>query len=110
MRAAVRSIVLEPDPATLSGDPAEFCLLARISVGPADADGAEMFDVTVCTPGWLAASCWRAGGSYNARHHLVTTFNDFDQRALQVWISARVQEAEADTWPEIAERLARAGH
>jgi hypothetical protein len=30
-------------------------------------------------------------------------------RALRVWLAARMQEVEADTWPEIGERLGRLG-
>ena len=57
MRAVLKSLVIEPDPSTLSGDPAEFSLLARMIVGPPGAPGEESFDVTLCTPEWLAKRC-----------------------------------------------------
>lgn len=110
MRAVLRSLELDPDPSTLPGDPAEFSLLARLVVGPSDSPGEETFDVTVCTPEWLAAAARRVGGIYNARHHLVVNFEDFDQRALRAWLAARVQEVEAATWPGIGDQLGRLGH
>jgi Immunity protein 8 len=78
-------------------------------VGPLDAPGQESFDVTVVTPQWLAKACRQAGGIYNARHHLVVTTEEFDQRGLRVWLAARVQEVQAETWAEICERLGRLG-
>jgi len=91
-------------------DAAEFSLLARMIVGPPGTPGEESFDVTVCTPEWLAKARSRVGGIYNARHHLVVDFEEFDQRVLSDWLSARVQEVEAESWSEIGERLGRLGH
>ena len=110
MRAVSKRLDLDPDPSTLSDDPAEFSLLARMIVGPPATPGEESFDVTVCTPEWLAKACGRVGGIYNARHHLVVTFEEFDQRALRAWLSARVQELEAENWSEVGQRLGRLGY
>src|SRR6478735_908273 len=81
MRAVLKSLDLEPDPASLPDDPAEFALVARMIVAPSDAPGEESFDVTVCTPEWLAKACRQAGGIFDARHHLVVTFGKFDGRS-----------------------------
>jgi hypothetical protein len=110
MRAVLKSLDLEPDPSTLSDDAAEFSLLARMIVGPPDSPGEESFDVTVCTPEWLARACTRVGGIYNARHHLVVNFEEFDQVRLRAWLSARVQELEAENWSEVGQRLGRLGY
>jgi hypothetical protein len=110
MRAELKHLDLEPDPATLSGDPAEFSLLARMIVRPPDSPGEESFDVTVCTPEWLAEACRKTGGIYDPRHHLVVNFDEFDKRALHEWLAARVRAAEAETWDELAERLGRLGY
>ncbi|MCW2843467.1 MAG: hypothetical protein JWN22_1383 [Nocardioides sp.] len=82
MRAVLKSLNLEPDPATVPSDPAEFSLLARMIVDPPDAPGEESFDITVCSAEWLARACREVGGIYNARHHLVVNFDDFDARVL----------------------------
>lgn len=55
----------------------------------------------------MAKTCREVGGIYDARHHLVVNLDDFDQRALRAWLTARVQEVEADFWSEIGERLGR---
>jgi hypothetical protein len=110
VRAALKSLHLEPDPATMPAEPAAFSTLARLTVGPADAPGEESFDVTVCTPEWVAEACRKVGGIYDARHHLVVNLDDFDQRALHAWLAARVQEVDADSWEQVAERLSRLGY
>jgi hypothetical protein len=69
--------------------------------------GEESFDITVCSPEWLAQACRKVGGIYNPRHHLVVDFEAFDKRALHAWIAARVQEVQTDTWAEVGERLSR---
>lgn len=35
---------------------------------------------------------------------------DFDKRALERWLAARVQEVEAESWAGIGERLGRLGY
>lgn len=110
MRAVLKSLDLEPDPSTLPDNPAEFSLLARMIVGPPDTSGEESLYVTVCTPQWLVKACRKVGGIYSARHHLVVNYEEFDQRALRTWLSARVEEVEAETWSEIGERLGRLGY
>ena len=109
MRAQLKSLSLEPDPSSLSGDPVEFSFLARMIVGPRDMPGEESFDITVCSPEWLAAQCRAQGGLYDPRHHLVVTLDIFDRRTLHTWLEARVGAVEASTWPEVGERLGRLG-
>lgn len=110
VRAALKRLHLDPDPSTLPDDPSEFALRAGMIVGTPDTPGEESFDVTVCSPQWLAKTCREVGGIYNARHHLVVDVEDFDVRTLRAWLTARVQDIEADTWSVIGERLGRLGH
>jgi hypothetical protein len=110
MRAELKRLAFDADPATLPGDAAEFMLLARMYVGPANQPGEESFDITVCTPEWLAEACRRAGGIYNPRHHLVINLESFDKRAPEAWLAQRVQAIQADTWTEVGERISRLGH
>ena len=107
MRAVLKSLDFEPDPAMLSSDPAEFAFLARMHVGPLDGPGAELFDVTVCTPEWLSERCRAEGGIYNPRHHLVVTFEQFDKRVLHAWLDARVRGVQVAAWHAVGERLGR---
>jgi Immunity protein 8 len=107
MRAQLRSLDLRPDPSTLPSEPREFSLVARMIVGPPESPGEESFDITVCTPEWLAEQCNSSGGIYNPRHHVVVAADMFDQHALRAWLEARVREVEAPTWSEVGERLGR---
>jgi Immunity protein 8 len=79
-------------------------------VGPPDGPGEKSFDITICTPEWLAEACRTGGGIYNPGHHLVVNLDTFDRRALHAWLAARVQEIEAETWAHVGERLGRLGH
>ena len=110
MRAVLKRLDLAPDPSTPPGDPSEFALRVRMIVGPPGSPGEESFDVTVCSPEWLAKTCREVGGIYNARHHLVVDVDDFDVRALRAWLAPRVQEVQAESWSEIGERLGRLGY
>ena len=110
MQAELKHLDFEPDPATLSGDPAEFSLLARMIVGRPDSPGQESFDVTVCTPEWLAEACRKSGGIYDPRHHLVVNLEEFDKRSLHDWLAARVRNVRGETWSEVGERLGRLGY
>lgn len=105
----MKSLNLDPAPELLSAHPSEFCLAARMIVGPVDAEGEESFDVTVCTPEWLAVQCRRHGGIFDPRHHLVVDYDSFDKRAVHDWLAARVARVEAATWHQLAQRLSRIG-
>lgn len=110
MRAQLKHLDLVPDPATLPADPGSFSFRARMIVGPSDGPGEESFDVTLCTPEWLADACRKSGGIYDPRHHLVVSFGDFNTRALRQWLADRVRAIEAETWTEIGEQLGRLGY
>lgn len=106
--ASLRSVDLLPEPSSLPADAEAFCFLARLYAGPADGPGEESFDITVCSPEWLAARC-REGGFLDARHHLVVDVERFDQHALRLWLEKRVQAVSGDTWTQVGEKLGRLG-
>lgn len=108
VRASLISIDLQPEPASLPADVEEFCFLARVYAGPADGPGEESFDVTVCSPEWLAARC-REGGFFDARHHLVVNVEQFDERTLRSLLEKRVQAVSGDNWTQVGEKLGRFG-
>src|SRR5690348_6440103 len=49
---------------------ADFSLDIRLLVGPAGSEGEESFDITVCSPEWIASYA-RRGGIMDGRHHLI---------------------------------------
>jgi hypothetical protein len=108
MRATLRSLSLEPEPSTLPAHESGFAFNARLVVGPADGPGEESFDVTVCSPAWLAERC-RAEGIIDGLHHVVVTAASFDQRVLRTWFEARVNAVEGGDWATVADQLGRLG-
>lgn len=104
VRAVLRNLILSPDPRTLPGDPAAFVFGARLLVGPADGPGEESFELTVCSPQWLAVQC-RSGEPVSGLHHVIVGQDTYDERVLRDWLEARVHAAEAATWDGIAGQL-----
>lgn len=109
VKVAVRSIDLDPDPRSLSGDAASFRVTARAMVGPADGPGEESVDIEVVTPEALAAQC-ASGEIVSGEHMLIVDFSSFDERRVSEWIRQRLEQVEGSTWDEIGERLVRIGH
>jgi hypothetical protein len=109
MRADVRSLFLEPDPRTLSEDPAEFAFLVSLSVGPSDGPGEETFGVQVCTPEWLVRRC-NEEAFVDVRHTIVTTIAGYSEAGLRSYLTRRVEQATGETWHEVAEKVARLGY
>ena len=108
VRAGLRQIVFDPDPRTLPGDAASFAFGARLMIGPLGGPGEESFDLTVCSPEWLAERC-RDGEPFNGLHHVIVDGESFDERVLRRWLADRVQAVEAASWQGIADRLGRLG-
>lgn len=109
MRAAIRSLT-SFDVDDLAGwAPAadEWFVVLRLVAGPDDGPGEESFDVTVCSPAWLASRV-RRDGLFDGRHHLVA--EKFDWPAVQGYIEQRVARCEGATWREVAEQLGRLGY
>jgi hypothetical protein len=109
MQASLKHLLFDPEPRTLAADPAAFSSSARLLVGPADGPGEESFNLTICSPEWLAVRC-REQGIVDARHHLVVNADEFDQPRLQSWLESRVREAHGGSWSEIGESWGRLGH
>lgn len=104
MRAVLRHLLLSPDPRTLPGDPAEFAFGVQLVIGPADGPGEESFELTVCSPEWLAERC-RSGELVNGLHHVIVGWDTYDEQVLRGWLEARVNAVEAATWDGIASQL-----
>lgn len=69
--------------------------------------GEESFDVTVCSPEWLAERC-REQGFVVGRHHLVV--DEFNVGAVLDTLSKLVQNCHGETWQEVAEQVSRIGY
>lgn len=104
MRAVLRDLIFSPDPRTLPGDPAGFAFGVQLLIGPADGPGEESFELTVCSPEWLADQC-RSGQPVNGLHHVIVGWDTYDERVLRGWLEARVHAVEAATWGGLASQL-----
>ena len=101
---------LDPNPATLSADPARFEVLVQLPIGPADGPGEESFQVTVCTPEWLATKFRETDGICDPQHHLTVNLDVFDKSKLRQWFESLVAKVEAPDWAGVGEDLSRFGY
>jgi hypothetical protein len=87
-------------------EPFGFQLFAMI--GPADSEGEESFDMTVCTPEWFAREQMRGQTIRSGEHTLFVT--EYSYRALWNFIERAAQRSEGESWREIAGKLSWLGH
>jgi hypothetical protein len=76
-------------------------------IGPSDTEGAESFDMTVCTPDWFAEQM--QGQAVRSGNHILFV-PAYDYRALKSFIERAVQRSEAENWNSLANRLSWLGH
>ena len=109
MRARLKSLH-SPDVLDLTGwspeDEAVFGFLLQAMIGPTDGDGAESFDILVCSPGWLAREMSDTGIRSGEHTLLMSRYN---HRLLLRYLERRVQTCEAPTWRELAQQLSSIG-
>jgi hypothetical protein len=84
----------------------DFGFQLRLLVGPADSEGEESFDVTVCTPPWLAAQC-EADGFVLGRNHLV--LRRFSAPEIRQILTKTVQRCSGNSWSDVAAKVSRIG-
>lgn len=103
----LRSLELEESLAQYRpDDPSNFGTWARAMVGPENEDGAEAFDILICTPGWLKVQ----KGIENCRwgHPMLVVFHyDFGQ--IESFIKGTVEQCSADDWQGLVQKLSRFG-
>jgi hypothetical protein len=59
-------------------DTQNFCFLLEIDVGPADEEGADTFDIVVCTPKWLSEH-YNREDILVGRHYLIAFEYNFSR-------------------------------
>jgi hypothetical protein len=84
----------------------EFAILVQIMAGPEGSPGEESFDVTVCSPAWVASRVAKEG-ILEGRHLLIISNYDYDR--IYSYIAEYVASCKGDTWQEVAAKLARFG-
>jgi len=109
MHAAIRSIstIDGGDPAKFRPLDADFSLTLRLMIGPADSEGEESFDLTVCSPASLQKECDR-DGFVLGRHLLIV--RDYNFPLLTSVIEKLIDRCIGDTWQEVASKFSRIAH
>jgi hypothetical protein len=109
MRAALKHLQ-SPDIVNLATycpeEPKNFCFLLQMMVGPDAQEGAESFDVTVCTPQWLAEHC-PTDAILVGRHHLLVMEYDFAR--IQNYLRQLMETCVGKNWEEVALQVGRLG-
>ena len=83
-----------------------FGFVLRALVGPMGQPGEDSFDITVCTPKWLAE---RYGTSEILLGlHKVIVFR-YDYARLRTYIEKYLMRCSGDTWAEIAQKVSLLG-
>ncbi len=84
-----------------------FAILVQLMVGPEAGEGEESFDVTVCSPPWLAEQA-QLEPVIDLQHHvLVETYN---YTAIERHFKRLVGQCSGSSWTEVATQVARIGH
>lgn len=86
--------------------PDNFGLLLQLSIGPEGQDGAESFDVVVCTADWLrdqAVEC----GIASLRHHILV--DRYEWSPIRTFIETSLASIEGDSWSAVGEVVSRLG-
>lgn len=80
----------------------------RMVIGPHNSPGEESFDLTVCTPLWLAEEVHQQGPQIG-RHLLVVA--NLDLPKAMAFLRERVEHRlSGETWHELGEKIARIGY
>ncbi len=88
-------------------DPERFCIVVCAMVGSNDGEGEDSFNISVCTPMWLAEMCQREGVVVG-RHYLV--IGSYDPVYIKKVITELIESCEGNSWQEVAEKIGRIGY
>lgn len=90
--------------AYVPNEPTTFAVGIRMLIGLPDTDASETFDVTVCTPAWIAAELTAERLMWGANLLVVETY---DYATIELAIRNRIAQATGSTWVQIAQKISR---
>lgn len=104
MKAIVKGIFCDEfDLSSYSPDDGQiFSATLRIKIGPVDSEGADDFELLVCTPEWMLK---HIQGPKWGRHLLIVS--EYDLNCIEEFICSYVAQCIGKDWPEIAAKLTR---
>jgi len=88
-------------------DSTDFGVFVQAMIGPADRDGEESFDFTVCTPGWLAQQSREKGFAWGRGYLIV---DEWRYETVERAVRDLVASSTANEWRELGERIGRYTH
>lgn len=86
------------------GEADNFGSWVRAMIGPEDQEGAESFDMLVCTPKWLQNELENNGPLLGRGTIIISEYN-YDE--IVNCIEKAISQCYADDWPGIAKKLSR---
>jgi hypothetical protein len=87
-------------------DHENFGLVITAMVGPLSKEGADSFDITVCTPKWLIKEC-EVSGALLGLHKLIVP--KYDYRHVRQFIEKFLMRCSGETWREVAGKVSLLG-
>lgn len=87
-------------------DRANFGLTLQLMVGPKGTEGADSFQIQVCTPAWLT-HYFNHDDIIVARHFLIAF--EYDYQRLINRINKYLASCSGNTWAEVANKVSRLG-
>jgi Immunity protein 8 len=104
MDVILSGLEFDPDPRSLSSDPAAFVTHLTILVGTPPDGGGEMFSATLCTPEWIAA---QEDSSRLLSGHglLVVRFEEFSESKVRDEVERFLARIHEDSWSQVATRI-----
>jgi hypothetical protein len=87
-------------------DPESFSFMLQLLIGPKNQDGAESFQVEVCTPQWLSQH-FAEEEIIIGRHYLIVF--EYNYERLINRINKYLQLCSGETWKDVAEKVGRLG-
>jgi len=85
-------------------DPDVFGSWIRAMIGPDDEEGAEYFDMLICTPRWLQGEVEK-NDVFLGKGMII--INEYDYDKIIAFIKKQITDCHADDWLGIAQKLSR---
>jgi immunity protein 8 of polymorphic toxin system len=107
MRASIRATMLLDDGSDIGSyqslDPRNDSVWVRLLIGPVESDGAESFDINICTPEWLESEAARE--PFFPSYCLVVPHVDLVSAVS--FVRRTVDSIEGQDWTEISQQISR---
>lgn len=84
-----------------------FCVSIQVMYGVENGEGAESFQVGVCSPAWFEQEL-QGADIIDGRHYLIV--NKFNYQEIRDFFVSFGNSCTGETWDEVAEKLSQIGY